>query len=83
MKHKYPECEKLDKYFDYINSERNRQLVLIIPRDYKLKYQTIKVTLPYGYNAGLVIGKGGENIRYSLDRLNQEYGTEFTRIILN
>lgn len=66
-----------------LKSERNRQLVLIIPRDYKLKYQTIKVTLPYGYNAGLVIGKGGGNLRYSLDRLNQEYGTNFKAVILS
>lgn len=66
-----------------LKSEYYRQLVLIIPRDYKLKYQTIKVTIPYGYNKGLIIGKGGENIKYSLDRLNQEYGTEFKAIILS
>ena len=76
-------AEHFGFFVAYLKSERNRQLVLIIPRDYKLKYQTIKVALPYGYNAGLVIGKGGENIRYSLDILNREYGTEFTRIILN
>lgn len=66
-----------------LKSEPNRQLVLIIPRDYKLKYQTIKVTIPYGYNKGLIIGKGGENLRFSLDRLNQEYGTDFRAIILS
>ena len=66
-----------------LKSERHRQLVLIVPCEYKLKDQIIKVTLPYGYNAGMIIGKGGENIRYSLDRLNREYGTVFKAIILS
>lgn len=76
-------AESFGFFLTDLKSERHRQLVLIVPCEYKLKDQTIKVTLPYGYNAGLVIGKGGENIRYSLNRLNREYGTEFTRIILN
>lgn len=77
-------AERFGFFIAPLQSERHRQLVLIVPTEYKEKTDhTIRVTVPHGYNIGLIIGANGTNIRYSLDRLNQEYGTEFKAIILS